>query len=232
MMLRVLLSFILVGVSTGLLRSLLRPFELILVRDNSKCSVVSIRHAQLHKGLLEESGNYVIEKPRKTTPDFSEQFRIFSYDQEVLWAQARAICSNSDLKVDSVPLAKQTVLQLQEQALPDTILVDLNWTSQIPPLHIEHLINSGASNNRVDLVFFSDGCAYIFMNIPCLSVQYIIIHVDPSFKNETDTAKEYDKFMEDATRLAKDLSGNQTFNTVKPLLNFWAAFSPSNEVRI
>jgi hypothetical protein len=168
MILRVLLSFILVGISTGLLRASRHPFELILVRDNAKCSVISIRHAQLHKGLLDESGNYVIEKPRKTTPGFSEQFRIFSYDQEVLWSQARAICSNSDLKVDSVPLAKQTVLQLQEQVLSNTILADMNWTSQVPPLHIEHLINSGPSNNRVDLVFFSDGCAYIFMNIPRL----------------------------------------------------------------
>jgi hypothetical protein len=53
----------------------------------------------------------------------------------------------------------------------------------------------------------------------------ILIHV-----YDTDTANEYHKFMADARRLAEDVSGNQTFNTVKPLLNFWAAFSPSNEV--
>lgn len=51
--------------------------------------------------------------------------------------------------------------------------------------------------------------------------------IEPSL---LDTADEYDKFMADAMRLAKDVSGNQTFNTVKPLLNFWAAFSASNEV--
>ena len=45
-----------------------------------------------------------------------------------------------------------------------------------------------------------------------------------------DTAGEYDKFTADAMRLAMDISGNQTFNTVKPLLNLWAAFSASNEV--
>ena len=45
-----------------------------------------------------------------------------------------------------------------------------------------------------------------------------------------DTVSEKAKFFEDAMRLAKDVSGNQTFHTVKPLLNFWAAFSPSNEV--
>ena len=38
--------------------------------------------------------------------------------------------------------------------------------------------------------------------------------------------------MEDAFRLAEDISGNQTFYTVKPLLNFWAAFTPSREVLV
>lgn len=47
-----------------------------------------------------------------------------------------------------------------------------------------------------------------------------------------DLLEESTKFIEDATRLADDVSGNQTFNTVAPLLNFWAAFSPSNEVSI
>lgn len=47
-----------------------------------------------------------------------------------------------------------------------------------------------------------------------------------------DTSEERDKFLHDARRLAFDLSENQTFATVKPLLNFWAAFSPSNEVSL
>ena len=42
--------------------------------------------------------------------------------------------------------------------------------------------------------------------------------------------EERGKFIEDALRLAEDISGNQTFHTVKPLLNFWAAFTPSKEV--
>ncbi|CAA7265508.1 unnamed protein product [Cyclocybe aegerita] len=70
-----------------------------------------------------------------------------------------------------------------------------------PPLEIVPLIVSGPSSNRVDLVFFSDGY----------------------------TPEERDKFVADALRLAEDVSTNQTFNTVQPLLNFWAAFSPSNE---
>ncbi|TFK39079.1 IgA peptidase M64-domain-containing protein [Crucibulum laeve] len=81
--------------------------------------------------------------------------------------------------------------------------IDRKQTPKVPspPLQIVPLIISGSSHNRVDLVFFSDG--------------YL--------------EEEYDKFIQDAGRLAQDVSGNQTFNTVKPLLNFWAAFSPSKE---
>ena len=46
----------------------------------------------------------------------------------------------------------------------------------------------------------------------------------------TDLRGEKSKFIADAFRLADDISNNHTFNTVKPLLNFWAAFTPSNEV--
>ncbi|KAJ7109074.1 IgA peptidase M64-domain-containing protein [Mycena crocata] len=70
-----------------------------------------------------------------------------------------------------------------------------------PPLEIQPLVVSGPSSNRVDLIFFSDG--------------YL--------------QEEREKFFEDAKRLADDISGNQTFNTVKPLMNFWAAFTPSKE---
>ncbi|KAF8882039.1 IgA peptidase M64-domain-containing protein [Gymnopilus junonius] len=70
-----------------------------------------------------------------------------------------------------------------------------------PPLETIPLIISGPTTNRVDLVFFSDG--------------YLV--------------DERQKFIDDAMRLAQDVSQNQTFNTVQPLLNFWAAFSPSNQ---
>ncbi|KAF8143818.1 IgA peptidase M64-domain-containing protein [Mycena galopus ATCC 62051] len=71
----------------------------------------------------------------------------------------------------------------------------------VPPLEILPLVVSGPSSNRVDLIFFADG--------------YL--------------QEEEGKFFADAARLAEDISGNQTFNTVKPLMNFWAAFTPSKE---
>lgn len=43
---------------------------------------------------------------------------------------------------------------------------------------------------------------------------------------------EKEKFLADAKRLALDMSQNETFSTVQPLMNFWAAFSPSREVSL
>ncbi|KAI0682809.1 IgA peptidase M64-domain-containing protein [Cytidiella melzeri] len=70
-----------------------------------------------------------------------------------------------------------------------------------PDLQVSPLVVSGPSANRVDLVFFSDGYQ----------------------------PEEYPKFIQDAQRLAEHISYNHTFNTVKPLLNFWAAFTPSKD---
>ncbi|GLB38192.1 putative igA Peptidase M64 [Lyophyllum shimeji] len=110
----------------------------------------------------------------------------------------------------------QSVLQVQEQSLASLelrpslsekceavypLLKDRNPVVSSPPLEVHPLVVSGPSSNRVDLVFFSDGY------LPA----------------------ERDKFLEDAARLAGDISANQTFATVRPLLNFWAAFSPSKE---
>ncbi|KAG9315682.1 IgA peptidase M64-domain-containing protein [Chiua virens] len=71
----------------------------------------------------------------------------------------------------------------------------------LPPLELIPLITSGPAENRVDLAFFADGY----------------------------TAEERQTFVDDATRLARDMSTNQTFFSVKPLLNFWAVFTPSKE---
>ncbi|KAF9265266.1 hypothetical protein L218DRAFT_898916 [Marasmius fiardii PR-910] len=71
----------------------------------------------------------------------------------------------------------------------------------LPSLEITPLVVTGMSSNRVDLVFFSDG--------------YL--------------QEEKEKFIEDARYLAEELTTNQTFHSVKPLLNLWAAFVPSGE---
>jgi hypothetical protein len=50
-------------------------------------------------------------------------------------------------------------------------------------------------------------------------------------RSRIDRRSEYDRFISDVTRLVEEISANQTFHSVSPLLNFWAAFTPSEEVR-
>ncbi|KAI1786873.1 IgA peptidase M64-domain-containing protein [Ganoderma leucocontextum] len=94
-----------------------------------------------------------------------------------------------------------TLIPAEPQAHETDQVVLRPLQDNAPPLEVFPLITSGDSSNRVDLVFFADGY----------------------------TSEEKDKFLDDALRLAEDISSNQTFYTVKPLLNFWAAFVPSKE---
>ncbi|KAI0315587.1 IgA peptidase M64-domain-containing protein [Amylostereum chailletii] len=78
-----------------------------------------------------------------------------------------------------------------------------NDAPTVPPLELVPIAPSrpGPSDNRVDITFFADG--------------YL--------------AEERAKFIQDVVGLVGEISGNQTFHTVAPLLNFWAAFTPSKE---
>lgn len=46
-----------------------------------------------------------------------------------------------------------------------------------------------------------------------------------------DTTAEKDKFFDDALFLATNLTDGQTFSDVLPVVNWWAGFSASAEVR-
>jgi len=95
--------------------------------------------------------------------------------------------------------------------------------SALPPsLEMTPLIISGPSSNRVDFVFFSDGCEQVWLNIWNGSQKTPFMY--------TDLASEQDKFFADALRLAEDVTQKHTFHPVQPTMNFWAAFSPSKEV--
>jgi hypothetical protein len=108
----------------------------------------------------------------------------------------------------------------------------------VPDFDVIPLIVSGPSSNRIDFVFFGDGCKSILHTAPfVLPVTTISLFFDPLnvvhlFDEllQKDTKDEKPKFVKDAQKLADDLAYNETFATVRPLMNFWAAFTPSNEV--
>ncbi|KAH8114551.1 IgA peptidase M64-domain-containing protein [Phellopilus nigrolimitatus] len=137
----------------------------------------------------------------------------FSFDLDLLWTKAISFCGSPTSWSFPVYVAPE-VRQLSKAssikgddggqllfASNDYEDISLDTLPPSPPLEILPLIATGPSSNRVDLVFFGDG--------------YI--------------AEEREKFIRDARNLALDISNNQTFATVKPLMNFWAAFTPSKK---
>ncbi|KAI5831700.1 hypothetical protein K523DRAFT_409564 [Schizophyllum commune Tattone D] len=104
--------------------------------------------------------------------------------------QGHAVLGQGALDLDNI-LASADALQQPLTALP------------LPPsMEVRPLMEHGPPENRVDLMFFSDG--------------YL----------PTEKAQ----FFADAQMLATGLiAGNKTYNSVAPLLNMWAAFTPSGE---
>lgn len=145
----------------SLLGSSLRPLELVITLD-SICSILPIRETQHHKGLSREIGSYVIERrkfhasPKSTT----ENIRIYAYDETVLWMQARDVCG---VTMPGRDLSSQQKVLSPNNLRPNYSIEQLENIS--PPLQVELLVGSGPSANRVDLVFFADGCL-CFLNLP------------------------------------------------------------------
>lgn len=169
-----LLALVLVGnTAAASLQSARRPIELVLIRQDSKCTIMSIRETQHHKSLSNEPGSFVVENPRSHTSSAREtqRIKVYSYDESVLSDHARSICADWDTHLE----LEFTQYLLQKSFSNQQPL--MNEKGHSPPLKIERLIESGPSENRVDLVFFSDGCSCIhfpskFISPLCLDYMY------------------------------------------------------------
>ncbi|EIW81109.1 hypothetical protein CONPUDRAFT_124060 [Coniophora puteana RWD-64-598 SS2] len=180
-----------------------RPYELLIHKDGPVCSFVSLQKSQIHKDLLSNPNGRISWKTRVPTGEnsASDVHHVLSYDKDLLDAHAESLCPLG------IGRDLRTSLDIHRYAGSQQVFKQFEHADhdppslKYPPLDIEALGDTGPSSNRVDLVFFADGY----------------------------TTGERDKFFSDAKRLAEDLSSNQTFYTVKPLLNFWGAFTPSKE---
>lgn len=113
------------------------------VTGEGQCTNLSFRDTQRHRD-VPLNGSLV---ERSKTRDL---VRIYGYDRDSMLLELSTIC-------DDYASVKQTVL-----ASADSFTLPLSPPlPPPPPLTIKPLIISGPSDNRVDLVFFSDGCAYI-----------------------------------------------------------------------
>ncbi|KAI0762010.1 IgA peptidase M64-domain-containing protein [Trametes elegans] len=180
----------------------LAPYELVVIRDLSslRCSHLALKRVPVFRGIPEEG--YTTSKRIDTG---EERIQYIAHDEDLVWGRAEDLCGARETWNFHVLLQNDyfSVTQAEQVLLHPSGEPATSPISDadVPPFEIEPLITSGNSANRVDLVFFADGY----------------------------TKKEKGKFIKDAIRLAQDISGNQTFYTVKPLLNFWAAFTPSKE---
>ena len=212
MLLRVSLTLFFPLLSVHAFQDVPRPYELTVHRstDSRQCTYLALRQTQIFRA-LPTAGH----EKRKMLHTGEERFEFIHAQQENVWERAVALCGDP---------ASWDFPTLIDSSLSLGPGISASSYVDPPELAIEPLITSGDSSNRVDLVFFSDGCRLSFF--PCSHLS------SPCQHCSIDTANEKGKFLEDALRLAEDISGNQTFYTVKPLLNFWAAFTPSKEVCI
>ncbi len=128
------------------------PFELQVVRGSAtgKCDVITFRKTQIIRGL--GSGAAHVTSLRTVSGD--DKLSIISYDEEALWDQATFLCKHGEWMRGSVGRDMGGVPSVAGQE----VFSEISLSHAYPPLEIFPLIKSGSSSNRVDLVFFSDGC--------------------------------------------------------------------------
>ncbi|KAG9019278.1 hypothetical protein FRB90_004547 [Tulasnella sp. 427] len=185
------------------------PVEITAIKSSGGgCSLISRRFVQTHREL--EHAPFVLEQQRlaldsgsRTTPDRDLRLRLYFYEENEDLAFSHFVphCEDGVASTNRKTFQTPVVIdQLNGQFLANQ---DMHLSGQIKPvpLEIRPLFVSGPSENRIDLVFFSDGY----------------------------TSDESEKFFKDALYLAQDMSQNQAFAPLSPLQNYWAAFSPSPE---
>lgn len=155
-----------------------RPWEFTLKQDikDGNCTLFSIRQVQQYRDLALSIPSPPIFQPKgdlhiiRYDPDPTlgiEIVKVVGYDRGKVEDKAKALCGRTEL------WDLYETHQQQEQVTLRLRGVD-NAGVEPPPLEIEALIESGPSNNRVDLVFFSDGCTscplpLFYSGIPSIS---------------------------------------------------------------
>jgi hypothetical protein len=148
-----------------------RPLQLSLRRESSasSCDIVSFGETQLHKSLLPVVQGQVIRE-QNTAPSAGplgddEIIHLLSYSTNELWLHAQLECLNDlssvEQSVRNGPFEAQVTFW-DQGVYHSTLEVP------VPPLEVVSLLQSGPSDNRVDLAFFSDGCKFASV-IFCMS---------------------------------------------------------------
>lgn len=132
--------------------------ELIVYRDpaasSGACSTVQLREVGTYKGLSSIPGGVHIQNLTSEPP----RIRAYSHDADALWAEARKLCGDSSQWNFPVLVDTHTSASARFGAQQTVFTSNLEADLQYPPLEVHKIVQSGPSKNRVDLMFFSDGC--------------------------------------------------------------------------
>ncbi len=160
-----------------------RTWELTFKQDAERrnCTFFSLRQVQHYRD-LGSSSTHVIRHKHDLVPDsvFNggiEVVKVVGSQQDIVKMKAKEVCEGQEFWGNVRIGDGVTEMRDPEQVfLGSTIRSDLPVNSELqvveaPRLEIEALIESGRSNNRVDLVFFSDGCTSLSpsLYLPLLS---------------------------------------------------------------
>lgn len=137
------------------------------------CEPVLLRQTQVHKDLLTGHShptsygdlNVVTHVERQPQPKENDNsttlLKIFGASEQDVWDRLKSECSPPPWPVR----AKRSDGFLQPT---ENFQIPLGGNKQImsplpppPPLKVTPLLISGPSDNRIDLVFFGDGCEYL-----------------------------------------------------------------------
>lgn len=127
-----------------------RSLELQVLADNSAspktCQVITLRHTQKVRGITQDA----VHISHASAMQDGERYSFIGHNERSLWEAAQEVCGSGwEVQGSS---AGWTNVNDDQQVLETRLL------PPAPHLRIEPLIQSGPSDNRVDLVFFSDGC--------------------------------------------------------------------------
>ena len=147
--------------------SLPQHFEAYIVSDleTDACLYVSMGTTQPHKELTRALGRGDLYHTERSTFDSGtarragklERIKVFSNDTQVLRDYSVALCGRDDHGgtfpfYDTLPRDGRGGEGAISNGMTEGVL---------PPLEIRPIFRSGNPENRVDLVFFGDGCEFL-----------------------------------------------------------------------
>lgn len=145
-----------------IITGLVEPYELLVYRDPETltCSRAVLRETQVFKNLSPEGYfNAFI------TEHGDEKIQFIHYDVDYLRREVQSLCRGGEPQVyhDNIDLPileyphEQVILSTADSSEPINVNVDLGESNIL--IEVQKILQSGRSNNRVDFMFLSDGCA-------------------------------------------------------------------------